>query len=162
MKRKHQITLGILHLFIFVAISVAEFSHPIGFGISHGVVIDKQDNSVSCFGEEHAYDAQVLLDIYSEYQLVITTTYLSNRIVKGEREVFIYWGSKIDIATPLTSLSDDKEYVSDVQIALVTFDSLVFWYYILYQVVKWFSLLSGIVLFFSSEILRRKTAAKSC
>lgn len=157
MNRRIQLLIGLMLITLFAAICAAEIIDPRAFGLSRGEVIEKVDNGVPCFGEESQYDAQVVLDFYREYQLPITTTYLSNQLTKGERAQFIYWGSKRDIESPLQSIDDETKYFSDVKIALVSIDSWVTWYYILFQGVKWMLMLSGIVLLLPNRTWKRKT-----
>ena len=77
-------------------------------------------------------------------------------IIKGEHALFIYWGTKRDIESPIPSFKD-TEYYTGVKIALVSIDSWVTWYYALFQAIKWLSLVTGVLLLVPTRIWKRRT-----
>ena len=157
MKRKLYITLGIFHILIFISISTAEFLDPRELGISKGEVVEIEDNGITCFGEEHQFDAKVVLDFHRDFHITTPTRFLSNHLTKGESAWFIYWGQKNDVRSPLQSVYDSSVYYSDVKIALFSLESWVAWYYILFMLIKWFSLITGVILLVPNQIWKGKT-----
>ena len=128
---------------MFLAICSAQFYDGRTFGISKGEVLEIRDNNVTCFGPEHQFEADVLLDFFKEKQITIQSTYLSNKLKKGDIASFIYWGPKKEIQTSFQSLETNNKSFTSVKIALLTYDSWISWYYIFFLITKWWLLLSG-------------------
>jgi hypothetical protein len=157
MKGKSHITLGIFQILIFVLICTAEILDQREIGLSKGKVIEIEKNGVTCFGEEYQFDANVVLDFYSDFHIPISTKYLSNKLTKGESATFIYWGQKSEIESPLQSLNDPTVYISNVQIALFSLESWVARYYILFLLIKWGSVITGVILLVPNMFRKGKT-----
>jgi len=171
MKRNLQITIGTIQCLIFLTFVTGEFILPLRVGLSTGVVTDVKWSANECFGEDYSKEATVQLSIYEGKNIPLTVNFLANRIPDSGKGTFLYWGGKRELDNPteirplkLPGTSSDiiereseknPSYFSNATIVLFSIHSAHSWAYVIYQFIKWFSIISGLGLLFSNLIPKR-------
>lgn len=147
-----------------MSLCFAEIFSGYDFGISKGKVLDVTNTEIYCFGPEYEFEASISMSVNDYLDIPIPSTFLSNQLTKNEMAWFIYWGFKKEIKSPMSTLGNLKEesinslpeYYPNMEIALFSYKSPIAWYFVLYQLIKWFSLISGILLSVPNLRIKKK------
>ncbi len=150
--------IGLINLILFTGIVLFEALSPFGFGVTYGTVVEINPNPITCFGDTKI--AKVNLNINEGLNLPITISHFADRLEKNQKHLFFYWGRKTEIEHPLevleplpgeTERTNVGEYLPNVIIDLFSVDSTYSMLFTFYSFLKWFLLISGIMIIYVSR-----------